>query len=170
MRTINIMRKAFVSTLCELAAKDGRLILLTGDVGYGVLEPFRDQFPGRFYNAGVAEQNMAGVASGLALSGFHPVIYSMTNFAVLRCFEQIRNDIVRHRLPVTIVGIGMGGNYGPQGFTHSGLEDITLMCLLGVETIIPVDDAECDWATRKLLASDMPGYLRIGRGGRPYVA
>lgn len=164
------MRKAFVSALVEIARTDESIVLLTGDMGWNVLEPFRDTYPKRYFNCGVAEQNMAGVAAGLALQGMRPVMYSITNFAVLRCYEQIRNDIVYHNLPVLVVGIGMGGNYGPQGFTHAGLEDITLMGLLGVETIVPVDPTEADWATRKLLKSSKPGYLRLGRGGRPYNA
>ena len=102
------MRQAFVATLCDLAAADERIVLLTGDLGYMAMEPFRDRFPARFINAGVAEQNMIGLATGLAEAGLLPYAYSIATFAALRPFEFIRNGPVLHRLPVRIVGMGMG--------------------------------------------------------------
>jgi transketolase len=102
------LRQAFIDTLCALAADDERVVLLTGDLGYMALEPFRERFPGRFFNAGVAEQNMIGVATGLAEAGLRPYAYSIAPFASLRPFEFIRNGPVAHNLPVRIVGMGMG--------------------------------------------------------------
>ena len=102
------MRGAFVRTLTELAAGDERIMLLTGDLGFMALEPFRDRFPTRFLNCGVAEQNMVGVATGLADAGFVPFVYSIATFATLRPYEFIRNGPIWHHLPVRIVGIGGG--------------------------------------------------------------
>src|SRR6185437_14353504 len=113
-----LMRQAFIRTLCELAAEDDRIVLLTGDLGYMAMEPFRDRFPERFINAGVAEQNMIGIATGMAEAGLRPYAYSIATFAVLRPFEFIRNGPVLHNLPVRIVGMGGGFDYGPAGSTH----------------------------------------------------
>jgi len=118
------MRAAFVRTLIEEAERDDRIMLLTGDLGFMALEPFRERFPDRFFNMGVAEQNMIGVATGLADAGYTPFCYSIVPFAVLRPFEFIRNGPVLHGLPVRIIGIGGGFEYGTAGPTHFGLEDI----------------------------------------------
>ena len=115
------MRRALVQTLTELAASDRRVILLTADLGYSVLEPFAQRFPDRFINVGVAEQNMVGVATGLAESGFIPFVYSIAPFASLRPYEFIRNGPVLHGLPVRILGIGGGFDYEASGPTHYAL-------------------------------------------------
>ena len=134
------MRRAFVETLCELAAADDRIVLLTGDLGFLALEPFRDRYPQRFFNVGVAEQNMMGVATGLAEAGFRPYTYSIATFAAMRAFEFIRNGPVLHRLPVRIVGMGMGFDYGHSGATHYAVEDIAVMrSLPGLRVAIPCD-------------------------------
>src|ERR1022692_2974280 len=112
------MRQAFVETLSSLAQRDRRILLLTADLGFLALEPFRDRFPDRFFNVGVAEQNMIGMTTGLAEAGFRPYAYSIATFASLRPFEFIRNGPVLHRLPVRIVGMGMGFEYGASGATH----------------------------------------------------
>src|SRR5262245_38555337 len=109
------MRRAFVTTLTELAARDPRILLLTGDLGYLALEPFVERFPGRFFNVGVAEQNMIAVATGLAEAGFLPFVYSIAPFAALRPYEFIRNGPVLHQLPVRVVGVGAGFDYGHNG-------------------------------------------------------
>src|SRR5262245_44384130 len=106
------MRMAFCRALLELADRDDRIVLLTGDLGYSVLEPFADRFPARFFNVGVAEQNMVGTATGLAEAGFIPYVYSIVTFASLRGYEFIRNGPVLHQLPVRIIGIGGGFEYG----------------------------------------------------------
>src|SRR5215813_9108674 len=121
------MRGAFVRTLAEIAAGDDRILLLTGDLGYMALEPFSERFPERFLNVGVAEQNMVGTATGLAEAGFIPFVYSIVTFATLRPYEFIRNGPILHRLPVRIVGVGGGMEYGHNGLSHYGLEDIAVM-------------------------------------------
>ncbi len=121
------MRATFVRTLMELAEEDERIVLLTGDLGFTVVEPFAERFPGRFFNVGVAEQNMLGVATGLAEAGYVPFAYSIATFATLRSYEFVRNGPVLHRLPVRVVGVGGGLEYGMNGLTHYALEDIALM-------------------------------------------
>src|SRR3712207_7785086 len=113
------MRLEFIKTLLEMAEEDARILLLTGDLGFLVLEPFRDRFPDRFFNVGVAEQNMVGLATGLAEAGFVPFTYSIATFAALRPYEFIRNGPVLHRLPVRMVGVGGGFDFGYNGLTHS---------------------------------------------------
>jgi len=158
------VRRSFVRTLIELAAADPRLLLLTGDLGYNALEPFMERFPDRFFNVGVAEQNMVGMATGLADAGFIPFCYSIVTFASLRPYEFIRNGPVLHRLPVRIVGIGGGFDYGPQGTTHHGLEDLAVMRVQpGMTVIAPADHEQLACALRS--AWDFPGpmYIRLGK-------
>src|SRR5262245_13222600 len=121
------MRTAFIESLCEAAERDDRIWLVCGDLGFSVLERFAERFPNRFVNAGVAEQNMTGLAAGLALSGKVVFIYSIVNFPVMRCLEQVRNDICYHRLNVKIVTVGGGLVYGGHGYTHHGAEDLAVM-------------------------------------------
>jgi transketolase len=164
------VRSAFVHTLIELAEQDDRIVLLTGDLGWSVLEPFAERFPERFYNAGVAEQNMVGVATGLAESGFIPFVYSIVTFATLRGFEFIRNGPVLHGLPVRIVGIGGGFEYGHAGPTHHGLEDVAVMrALRGMTIVAPADPAQATEAIRATW--DLPGpiYYRLGKDDRRVV-
>src|SRR3974390_2091985 len=120
------MRVTFVQTLADLACSDPRIVLLTGDVGFMVLESFVARDPDGFFNVGVAEQNMIGLATGLAEAGLMPFVYSIVPFAVLRPYEFIRNGPVQHRLPVRIVGVGGGLEYGINGLSHYGLEDIAV--------------------------------------------
>ena len=120
------MRKAFIQSLCDLAARDERVMLLTADLGWSVLEPFAERFPKRFLNVGVAEQNMLGIATGLARQGFVPFVYSIATFASMRCYEQFRNGPVLHGLPVRVVGTGGGFAYGHAGPTHHAIEDLSI--------------------------------------------
>lgn len=164
------MRTAFVDRLCALAAEDERVWLLTGDLGFSVLERFADVFPRRFVNAGVAEQNMIGVAAGLALSGKVPFVYSIANFPVMRCLEQIRNDVCYHALDVKIVSVGGGMVYGPQGYTHHGVEDIAVMTALpGMTVLAPADPLEAKWAAGAALSRCGPVYVRLGKAGDPVL-
>ncbi|HEY4939313.1 MAG TPA: 1-deoxy-D-xylulose-5-phosphate synthase, partial [Actinomycetota bacterium] len=121
------MRRAFVQELAEIAERDARILLITGDLGFSVVEPFADRHPDRFFNAGVAEQNMVGLATGLAESGFIPFVYSIATFAALRPYEFVRNGPVLHNLPVRIVGTGGAFDYGTAGPTHHALEDVGIM-------------------------------------------
>ncbi len=158
------MRTTFINTLLELAEQDSRIVLLTGDLGYTVMEPFQERFPDRFYNMGVAEQNMVGVATGLAEAGFLPFVYSIVTFATLRPYEFIRNGPVFHHLPVRILGVGGGMEYGEAGTTHHGLEDVGILRIQpGLTVIAPADFSQ---AREVLLQTwDLPGpiYYRLGK-------
>ncbi len=164
------MRTAFIDTLCEIAAADTRVWLLCADLGFSVLERFRDRFPERYVNVGVAEQNMTGVAAGLAHSGKIVFTYSIANFPTLRCLEQIRNDVCYHNLSVKVVSVGGGFAYGSMGYTHHGLEDLaTLRVLPNLDVVAPADPIETRLATQALWKRSGPGYLRLGKAGEPVV-
>lgn len=164
------MRGAFVDAMTELAAADERVWLLTGDLGFTVFEQFRERFADRFVNVGVAEQNMTGIAAGLALSGKIVFTYSIANFPTLRCLEQIRNDVCYHRLNVNIVAVGGGLIYGPLGYTHHALEDLAILPALPDLTVVaPGDPAQARLATLALAARPGPSYLRLGRAGETRV-
>jgi len=164
------MRAAFVRGLTAAARRDPRIMLLTSDLGYKIFDAFAGEFPGRFLNVGVAEANMIGVAAGLALGGMRPFAYSIAPFATLRCLEQIRNDVCYHNLPVSIVGVGGGYSYGPNGPTHHALEDIAVMrALPNMAVVCPGDPAETELAVMAAAARGGPVYLRIGRAGDPVV-
>jgi len=164
------MRKAFFRTLTELAEKDPRVMLLTADLGYLAVEPFSERFPDRFCNVGVAEQNMVGIATGLAEAGFIPFVYSIVSFAVLRPYEFIRNGPIHHRLPVRIVGVGGGFDYGHDGITHYGIEDVGILRLQpGITIVAPADYQQ---AVSSLLATwDLPGpvYYRLSKDDKTLV-
>jgi transketolase len=158
------MRAAFASTLVELAERDGRILLLTGDLGFRALEPFSDRFPERFFNVGVAEQNMLGLATGLAESGFLPFVYSIATFASLRAYEFIRNGPVAHGLPVRIVGMGGGFEYGAAGISHHSLEDVGVMRLQpGLTVLAPCDPGQTRSILRETFDRAGPVYYRLGK-------
>jgi transketolase len=164
------VRTAFIRTLCELAERDDRVFLVCGDLGFSVLEPFAERFPDRYLNAGVAEQNMTGVAAGLAMSGYVVFTYSIANFPVMRCLEQIRNDVCYHEANVKVVAVGGGLAYGSQGYTHHGVEDLAVMRTLpGMAVFAPGDPAETRCVTRAILARPGPCYLRLGKAGEVEV-
>lgn len=164
------MRGSFLKALADLAGRDPRILLLTADLGYMAVEPFSDKFPGRFFNVGVAEQNMVGIATGLAEAGFIPFAYSIITFASLRPYEFIRNGPILHGLPVRIAGVGGGFEYGHGGPTHFGLEDIGVMRVQpGITVIAPADR---DQARSALLATwDLPGpvFYRLGKDDKTVV-
>jgi transketolase len=164
------MRRSFVRTLTELAQEDTRILLLSGDLGFVTLEPFVQRFPRRFYNMGIAEQNMMGVATGLAESGFIPFIYSIVPFAVLRPFEFIRHGPVLHNLPVRIVGVGGGVEYGHEGMTHYGLEDVGVLRTQPNMTIItPADHEQTIAALRATWSLPGPVYYRLAKDDQSTV-
>jgi len=164
------VRTAFIETLRDLAAGDDRIFLVTGDLGWNVVEAFAKEHPDRFLNAGVAEANMAGIATGLAQVGFIPFIYSIATFASMRCYEQVRNGAVLHHLPVRVVGIGGGYAYGHAGPTHYALEDLTIARTQpGMTVLAPADPAQTRSVVRATMALPGPAYLRIGKGGNPEV-
>ncbi|HVG71669.1 MAG TPA: transketolase C-terminal domain-containing protein [Vicinamibacterales bacterium] len=158
------MRKAFIRTLADLAEDDERILLLTGDLGYTVIEPFADRFPRRFFNVGVAEQNLVGMATGLAESGYIPFVYSIATFAVMRAYEFIRNGPLAHGWPVRIVGIGGGFEYPSAGFTHYAVDDVGVMRVQPRMTIIaPADHQQAVSALRATWRHDGPIYYRLGK-------
>ena len=164
------MRTAFIETLFELAQKDERITLVVGDLGFGVVIPFKEHLPGQFVNAGVAEQNMTGIAAGMALSGKIVFTYSIANFPTLRCLEQVRNDVCYHRANVKIVSVGGGMSYGSLGPSHHATEDAAMMRALPNMTVVaPGDPIETRLATQALIEQAGPAYLRLGRAGEPVV-
>lgn len=162
------MRGAFVQALTALAESDDSVVLLTGDLGYTVLEPFAERFPDRFFNVGVAEQNMVGLATGMAASGFRPYLYSIATFASMRPYEFFRNGPVLHELPVHLVGVGGGLDYGHNGVTHFALEDVGVMRLQpGLAVVAPADASQTARAVATTSGLPGPVYLRLGKGGNP---
>jgi transketolase len=158
------MRNAFVRALEELAAEDERIILVNGDLGFGVLTDFIGRFPSQYVNAGVAEQNMTAIACGMALTGARAYTYSIGNFPTLRCLEQLRNDVCYHQADVTVVAVGGGFSYGPLGVSHFATEDLSAMrSLPGMTVVAPSDPWQAYELTRQLHARGGPTYLRIDK-------
>ena len=164
------MRNAFASELTSCAERDRRIVLLSGDIGNRMFDDFKQRFPTRFFNCGVAESNMMSVAAGMALSGLRPVVYTITPFVTFRCLEQIRVDVCYHEASVVIVGVGGGLSYASLGATHHSCEDVaTLRVLPGMRVICPGDRWETSAALRAALSDDAPTYLRLGKKGEPDV-
>jgi transketolase len=164
------MRNAFADELTRLAEVDPRVVMLSGDIGNRLFDKFRAAQPDRFYNCGVAEQNMTGVAAGMALTGMRPITYTITPFVTTRCLEQIRTDICYHEAPVIIVAVGAGLSYAGLGPTHHACEDIAfLRALPNMVVICPGDAFEVRAALRAALKQDKPVYIRMGKRGEPKV-
>ena len=162
------MRSVFNKTLLDIAHKDDRIYMILADIGFGEIEPFADAFPDRFYNCGVAEQNMTGVACGIAMEGNIAVTYSIANFPTLRCLEQIRNDVCYHNVNVKIVIIGGGLAYGALGVSHQSTEDLAIMrALPDIVVVAPADAAEAEAATHAMIEHDGPVYYRCGYKKEP---
>ncbi|MBR6953588.1 MAG: transketolase [Clostridia bacterium] len=164
------MRDAFCRALMKAAAEDPKLTLITGDLGFGVLKPFWETYPDQFINAGIAEQSMASMAAGLAMTGRTVLTYSIGNFPTLRCLEQIRNDCAYHGLNVKVVCVGGGFVYGSLGVSHHATEDMAILrALPGVTVFTPGDPAEVEAVVPVMLRTPGTCYLRLGRGGEPTV-
>lgn len=162
------MRNAFIEELVAAADGNDRIALIVGDLGFSVIEPFSDRFPGRFINAGVAEQNMLGLACGMASEGYHVFVYSIANFPVFRCAEQIRNDVDYHNLPVTIVAVGGGLVYGNLGYSHHAIQDYAFIRAMPNMLIAsPGDPMEVRACMRYLVSNPQPSYLRLAKSGEP---
>lgn len=158
------MRDRFISRLSREAYDNKNIMVLTGDLGFGVFDTFSAEKPDQFLNVGVAEQNMALVASGLALEGYKVFIYSIGNFTTFRCLEQIRNDIAYHDLDVTIVAVGAGFSYGQLGMSHFAVEDISIMRgIPGMQIYSPHSDNDLDRCMDDIINSNGPKYLRIDK-------
>lgn len=165
-----IMRTAFINQLIEEAKVNENIFLLVGDLGYSVVEPYAELFPERYLNVGIAEQNMAGVAAGLAMEGYCVYIYSIGNFPTLRCMEQIRYDICYHNLNVKIVAVGGGYAYGPLGPSHHATEDIGMLRTIpNLVICVPGDPVETKVVTTFTTQHHGPCYIRIGKAGEPLV-
>lgn len=164
------MRDKFVNTLIEIARKDKHVHLITGDLGFGVLKPFWEEFPDQFTNAGIAEQNMTSFAAGMALEGKIVFTYSIGNFPTLRAVEQIRNDCAYHNANVKIVCVGGGFVYGSLGMSHHATEDLSIMrALPDVTVLAPGDILETECATKAIYEQSGTCYLRLGRGGEKVI-
>lgn len=164
------MRDTFVKTLLEIAKKDKRVYIVTGDLGFGVLRPFWEELPDQIINAGIAEQNMTSIAAGLALQGKIVYTYSIGNFPTLRCIEQIRNDCAYHDANVKVVCVGGGFVYGSLGMSHHATEDIAMMrALPDVTVVAPGDLVEAACATKAIYETPGTCYLRLGRGGEKQI-
>lgn len=164
------MRNAFADEMTKLAQQDSRVVLLSGDIGNKLFDKFKAVDERRFYNCGVAEANMMGVAAGMALSGLRPVVYTITPFTTTRCFEQIRVDACYHQAPVVIVGTGSGLSYAELGPTHHSLEDMAILRTLpGMRVMAPCDTAELRLALQVAMQEDGPVYIRIGKKGEPAI-
>ncbi len=159
------MRDAFIAELTTLAEQDPSVMLITGDLGFGVLTDFAARFPDQFLNAGVAEQNMTGLAAGLALEGHKVYTYSIANFTTLRPLEQVRNDICYHNADVTLVSVGGGFSYGQLGMSHFATEDMAILrALPNMNVIAPVDPWETRCLTQQMAEKPGPKYLRLDKG------
>ncbi len=164
------MRNAFARAVTELGDVYPDLVLLAGDIGNRLFDKFKDKHPDRFYNCGVAEANMTGVASGLAASGLRPITYTITPFNTVRCLEQIRLDICYPDLPVIVVGTGAGLSYAGLGATHHSMEDIAILRTLpNMHVVCPADPVEVRLAVRDALRLARPTYIRLGKKGEPAI-
>ena len=162
------MRNAFAQQITALAQQDPRIVVLSGDIGNRLFDDLKAKCPGRFFNCGVAEANMIGMAAGLALSGLRPFCYTITPFLTYRCLEQIRVDLCYHHLPVVLVGTGAGLSYASLGATHHSCEEMGMLRLLPhLVVAAPADPWEVKAALRASLLSPDPVYLRIGKKGEP---
>lgn len=164
------MRNAFADELTKLGNEDSRVVMLSGDIGNRLFDKFKDKHPSRFFNCGVAEANMMGVAAGMAMNGLRPVAYTITPFVTTRCLEQIRTDVCYHEAPVTIVAVGAGLAYSGLGPTHHACEDISfLRSIPNMVVICPGDAFEVRGALRAAMQQDRPVYIRMGKKGEPVV-
>lgn len=164
------MRNAFAKEIAAIAAEDLQVVLLSGDIGNKLFDDFKRVAPNRFYNCGVAEANMVGVAAGMALMGLRPVTYTIASFATVRCLEQIRVDLCYHNLPVLVVGTGAGLSYTELGPTHHSCEDVGLLRMLpNMAIVCPCDPVETRLAVRAAISWNGPVYLRLGKKGEPAV-
>lgn len=164
------MRNAAINAVKELAKDDRNVILISGDLGFGVLDRFRNEMPEQYFNAGICEQNMSSMAAGMALEGKRVYTYSIGNFPTLRCIEQIRNDICYHNANVTIMAVGGGFAYGSLGMSHHATEDIAIMrSLPNMKVFVPADAREAKMIVHKAAELESPCYIRLNKGGEPDI-
>ena len=164
------MRNAFIECLTEEAKKDSSIVLITGDLGFGVIEKFENELPNQYFNFGIAEQSMMSAAAGMAINGLRPFVYSIANFPTLRCFEQIRNDVIYMKAPVCIVALGAGFAYGTGGYSHHLVEDISAMrSFESLDIYSPMDPKDTRSCVEMIVKNTKSTYLRLGRGGEELI-
>jgi transketolase len=164
------VRIAFFKALENKAKLHDNIYLLTGDLGFKLFDDFRAKYPDRFFDIGVAESNMSGIAAGLSLSGKNVYCYSIIPFLIMRAYEHIRNDIAYHNLNVKLIGAGGGFTYGLEGFTHYGLEDLAIMRMLpNMAVVVPADPKEAVSLAEVSVEYEGPIYIRLGRTGEPAI-
>jgi transketolase len=164
------MRNRFAQKLTQMSEHNDKIMLLSGDIGNRLFDNFKAQRPDRFFNCGVAEQNMTGMAAGLAKQGFLPVTYTIAPFCTTRCLEQIRVDVAYHNLPVTIVSVGAGLSYAGLGPTHHSFEDTALLRVIpNMRVLSPADSDELSACLEMAFATPKPTYIRMGKKGEPDV-
>lgn len=160
------MRTEFARVITELAEERDDICLLSGDIGNRMFDEFKDRFPGRFINCGIAEANMMSVAAGMAMSGLRPFVYTITPFTTTRCLEQIKVGVAYHQAAVTIIGTGSGLSYAELGATHHSLEDLAVLrAIPGVNILAPSDRLELCAQLKEAVTLDSPTYIRIGKKG-----
>ena len=164
------LRDTFIMTLIDIAKADKNVILMTGDLGFGVLKPYWMQLPNQFINAGIAEQNMTSMAAGMAIENKIIFTYSIGNFSTFRCLEQIRNDCAYHGCNVKIISVGGGFAYGALGMSHHATEDISIMrAIPNIVVMAPGDQIETIEATKAIYQHQGTCYMRLGRGGERQI-
>jgi len=162
------MRFAVVNSIYEAALKNKDIVFLTGDLNHVHEKEFRKNIPDQYINVGIAEQNMIGIAAGLALSGKKVFVYSITPFVTMRCFEQVKSDVCYQNLDVNLIGVGGGFAYGQYGNTHCSIEDVAVMRVLpNMKIVAPSNPLEAKVLTAQILNLKGPTYIRIGRGKEP---
>ena len=165
------MRNAFAKEITNLAEENEKIVLLSGDIGNKLFDSFKSIKKSNFFNCGIAEANMMGVASGMAMSGLRPIVYTITPFTTTRCLEQIRIDACYHDVPVIIVGTGSGLSYASLGPTHHSLEDFAIFRAIPNITIMaPADEIELKHCLVNALKINSPVYIRIGKKGEPIIS
>ncbi len=158
------MRNEFIEALTSEALTDSRILLLTSDLGYGVIESFQEKVPNQFFNLGIAEQSAISIAAGFASKGFRPFVYSIANFPTFRAMEQIRNDINYMDLPVTIVALGEGLSYGTAGYSHHLIEDISsIRAFGGISIYSPTATDEVRESVKRIIGREKPAIIRLGK-------
>lgn len=164
------MRNTFIDTIIDTCKTREDVFIISGDAGLGVFDEFKEKRAERFLNLGVAEQNMISFSAGLAMTGFKVYVYNIIPFVLYRCYEQVRNDICYQELPVTLVGIGSGITYSPQGMTHYSVEDLGIaQTLPNLKVFSPIDPIEAKLAARYSLSSESPVYVRLAKRGEPNI-
>lgn len=159
------MRNNIIASVINEMEKDENIFFLTADMGINLVEKIEEKFPARYANVGIAEQNLVGVAAGLANLGYKPFLYTISNFIIHRCYEQIRNDIVLHKYPITLMGTSTGYDNAPLGPTHHAIDDWgALRNIPNIDIYCPSSIPYANSLIKKILTNKRPAYIRIPKG------